>query len=195
MKAMHTIFLKFSFLLLLSFSLISCSGISGGSAVPGDGTGYNSGFDSNGLNGLNGANGGRLSDQDLALSGADYGSGNIPEAQSGGAFDDIFFGYDSTSISPEYQAQLQLNAQVMINDPSLRVEIEGHCDSRGTNEYNLALGEERARSVAAMLVNFGADANQISTISYGEEIPLDPSENDAAYSRNRRVHFALSRPN
>jgi len=198
MKAIHTKIFKFSVLTLISFSLASCSAFSGGSAIPGDGSGYGNG----GLNGgLGGVNGGRLSDQDLALSGSNYGSGygengsgNIPVAQSGGAFDDIFFGYDSSSIAPRYQTQLQSNAQVLASDPSLQVEVEGHCDGRGTNEYNLALGEERARAVAAILVNFGANPNQISTISYGEEIPLDPSENESAYGRNRRAHFALSRP-
>ena len=195
MKPIYTKFFNLSLYSFLTIVLCSCSSLSGGSALPGDGSG--------GLYGTNGGIGaaggigadGRLSDQDLALSGAEYGDGNIPQAQSGGAFDDIFFGYDSTAIPPEYQVQLQSNAQIIASDPSLRVEIEGHCDSRGTNEYNLALGEGRARAIAAILVNYGAPANQISTISYGEEIPLDPSESESAYSRNRRAHFALSRPN
>jgi peptidoglycan-associated lipoprotein len=170
MKAQTTISLLF-----LVFFTISCSASSGGASKPGMGEG------------------GTLSDEDLALSAANYGDGNIPQANAGGVFADIYFGYDSSVIAPEYQKQLQSNAQVLASDPSLKVEVEGHCDSRGTNEYNLALGEERAKAVASMLVNFGANPKQISTISYGEEIPIDPSDNEQAYQKNRRVHFALYR--
>lgn len=136
---------------------------------------------------------GAFSDEDLALNANRYGDGTIPEAQEGGLFDDLFFDYDSSSIRPEYHPILQENAKVIQADPTLHAEIEGHCDKRGTNEYNLALGERRAKAVAALLVSYGARASQLSTISYGEEIPLDPGDSEAAYSKNRRVHFALSR--
>ena len=135
-----------------------------------------------------------FSDEDLALAeGQRYGDGSIPEAKEGGLFQDVYFEYDSAVVLPEYQEMIRQNAAVLQKDPTLHAEIEGHCDRRGTNEYNLALGEERAKSVAALMVSFGAAPSQISTISYGEEIPLDPADNDTAYAKNRRAHFALYR--
>ncbi|MCL4139935.1 UNVERIFIED_CONTAM: hypothetical protein GTU68_015996 [Idotea baltica] len=103
------------------------------------------------------------------------------------------FEYDSAAVKSEYHELIRQNAAVLQNDQSLHAEIEGHCDKRGTNEYNIALGEERAKAVASLMVSFGTNPTQISTISYGEEIPIDPAEDDAAYSKNRRAHFALYR--
>ena len=138
---------------------------------------------------------GSISDQDLALGGnaQQYGDGNIPIAAEGGLFEDIFFDYDSSSIREDQVESIRRNAEIVVKDPSLIVQVEGHCDSRGTSEYNLALGEERAKSVASMLVSFGADPKKVSTVSYGEEIPLAPGETEEAFAQNRRVHFALSR--
>jgi peptidoglycan-associated lipoprotein len=135
-----------------------------------------------------------FTDEDLALAEQNrYGEGNIPQAQEDGMFKDIMFDYDSAAIRPEYHEMLRQNASVLQADTTLNAEIEGHCDKRGTNEYNLALGEERAKAVAALMVSFGASPSQVSTISYGEEIPVDPAENEQAYSKNRRAHFALYR--
>ena len=105
----------------------------------------------------------------------------------------MHFDYDSAVVRQEDYATVQNNAKMLASDPSLQMELEGHCDKRGTAEYNLALGEERAKAVAAILVNYGARADQLSTISYGEEIPLDPRDADDAYAKNRRVHFAVYR--
>lgn len=134
-----------------------------------------------------------FSDEDLALYENRYGQGNIPQAQEGGLFKDILFAYDSAVVEPRYHDVLAGNAKVLSNDTTLHAEIEGHCDKRGTNEYNLALGEERAKAVAALMVSFGARPGQISVISYGEEIPIDPGDHDQAYAKNRRAHFALYR--
>lgn len=136
-----------------------------------------------------------FSDEDLALAqgGERYGDGSIPEAREGGLFQDVYFEYDSAVVSPEFREQLRQNAAVLEKDSTLHAEIEGHCDKRGTNEYNLALGEERAKAVASLMVSFGASPSQISTISYGEEIPLDPADNEQAFAKNRRAHFALYR--
>ena len=139
--------------------------------------------------------GSAITDEDLALGNGNsrFGAGNIPGAASrdSGPFSDIHFGYDSSALDAEYQAMIKASAQELNKDPNLKTEVEGHCDKRGTPEYNLALGEERAKSVSRMLTQYGANPSQISTISYGEEIPLDPSDNDSAYAKNRRVHFAL----
>jgi peptidoglycan-associated lipoprotein len=138
--------------------------------------------------------GGELSDSDIALDEASrFGEGNIPEAREGGAFDDILFDYDSSVVRQEYHPIIKKNASILKGDPSLRAEIEGHCDKRGTNEYNLALGEERAKAVSSLMISFGVKPSQISTISYGEEIPIDPSGAEDAYAKNRRAHFALYR--
>lgn len=136
---------------------------------------------------------GGISDQELALEGQRWGDGNIPVASGSGFFDDIFFGYDSSRIDPEYQDAIRTNAEALLQDPSLNVEIEGHCDERGTSEYNLALGEQRARSVATALKSYGVSPSRITTISYGEELPLDPGRSEEAYAKNRRVHFAVFR--
>ena len=75
---------------------------------------------------------------------------------------------------------------------SVRSQIEGHCDERGTNEYNLALGERRANAAKQYLTTAGVSAGRLSTISYGEERPLDPGRNEAAWARNRRAHFVIT---
>lgn len=142
--------------------------------------------------GAEGANA-NISDQDLSTDASRYGSGNIPLPEEGGALPDVMFDYDSSAVKAEYHAQLQTGAKMLSGDPSLRAEVEGHCDKRGTNEYNLALGQERAKAVASLMMSFGVPETQISTVSYGEEIPLDPSDTEAAYIKNRRAHFALYR--
>ena len=88
------------------------------------------------------------------------------------------------------RSDLENNAKVLADNPNLKVVLEWHCDERGTVEYNMALGAERARSVKSMLIALGIPASRISTISYGEEIPLESGHYEAAYSANRRVHFS-----
>jgi len=146
--------------------------------------GKNAGADENGLG---------ISDQDLAVDKNRYAGGNIPMASEGQQFPDVHFDYDSAVVRQEDSDIVKTNAKLLAGDSSMQMELEGHCDKRGTAEYNLALGEERAKAVAAMLVSYGARPDQLSTISYGEEIPLDPSDSDSAYAKNRRVHFAVYR--
>ena len=105
-------------------------------------------------------------------------------------FRDVFFDYDSSSVSPEAQQDIQANASLLTEHPNLFIQLEGHCDARGTEEYNLALGEYRAKAVRDALSALGVPSQQIQTISYGENIPLDPSSSDYAMAQNRRVHFA-----
>jgi peptidoglycan-associated lipoprotein len=143
-------------------------------------------------------NGDGMSEENLGLQQDErFGSGNIPAAQGDGAygenFRDIRFAFNSSVVEPEYHAQLERDAELLRSDSSLRVQLEGHCDNRGTTDYNLALGAERARAVGALLVSFGAPQRQITTISYGEEIPLDPANNEEAWAKNRRVHFGVFR--
>lgn len=119
-----------------------------------------------------------------------FGSGNIPTAEGEGLFRDIRFNFDSYAVEGMARNDLETNAKVLTDNPTLKVVLEGHCDERGTVEYNMALGAERARAVKSMLVALGISASRISTISYGEEIPLEMGHNEAAYSVNRRVHFS-----
>lgn len=105
--------------------------------------------------------------------------------------EDIYFDFDSAVVTPDAQILLRSKAAFMRNFPDAMVEIEGHCDERGTDAYNMALGERRAEAAKSFMVNMGIDAGKISTISYGEERPIDPGHNEAAWSKNRRGHFVL----
>ncbi len=99
----------------------------------------------------------------------------------------IYFGYDSDKIADPDIAILQEHARYLRGNPDARIIIEGHTDERGTPEYNIALGERRARSVARYMQNFGVDVNQLSIVSYGEEKPAVPGHNDQAWRQNRRA--------
>jgi peptidoglycan-associated lipoprotein len=101
----------------------------------------------------------------------------------------VYFDYDKSSIKPEFMNIIQSNFEWLINNPDIRVQLEGHCDERGTNEYNLALGERRARSVLNYLLRLGANAEQFSIVSFGEERPVALGQNEAAWQKNRRVEF------
>ena len=102
---------------------------------------------------------------------------------------DIFFEFDSSTLSAEAESILRAKAEWMRRNPSLTIVIEGHCDNRGTTEYNLALGERRAESVKGFLIDLGIADTRIRTISYGEERPLARGDNEAAWAKNRRAHF------
>jgi peptidoglycan-associated lipoprotein len=104
---------------------------------------------------------------------------------------DLHFAYDSYDLSYEAQDTLQTNARWLQTNPQARVEIEGHCDERGTNEYNLALGAQRARAVREYLVTLGIATGRLSTISYGEELPLCREQTENCWQQNRRAHFLV----
>lgn len=101
----------------------------------------------------------------------------------------IFFDYDKAALTADAKQILSANADWLKNNAKVNLQIEGHCDSRGTIEYNLALGERRAQSVKAYLVGLGVAANRLSVISYGEEKPLEQGESDSAMAKNRRANF------
>jgi peptidoglycan-associated lipoprotein len=101
----------------------------------------------------------------------------------------VHFDYDKASISAENKSILQGNADWIKKNPTYKVQIEGHCDNRGTIEYNLALGERRANAVKAYLASLGVPAARVSVISYGKEKPLEQGDSEAAYAKNRRANF------
>ena len=104
---------------------------------------------------------------------------------------DIHFDYDKYEIRREDEEILKENAAFLKKNPKMKIQIEGHCDERGTAEYNLALGERRANHTKKYLVSLGITLDRISTITYGEERPLDPGHNDEAWGKNRRAHIVV----
>lgn len=103
-----------------------------------------------------------------------------------------YYDYDSSELSAEAQKALTENAAVLKQYPGWTVTIEGHCDERGTAEYNLALGERRAVAAHAYLVSLGVAADRLRTVSYGKEFPFDPGHDEPAYAKNRRAHFVIT---
>lgn len=104
----------------------------------------------------------------------------------------VFFNYDEAELLPEGQTTLQRNAEWMRRWTSTSVRVEGHCDERGTNEYNLALGDSRAAAVRDYLVSLGIDAGRITTVSRGEESPFCAESHEGCWTRNRRGHFVIT---
>ncbi len=114
-----------------------------------------------------------------------------PEVRAAMELKDVFFDYDKYELKPDARDALTLDAQQLMANSQLRIVIEGHCDERGTNEYNLALGDRRARAAMDFLVRFGVAADRIETVSYGEERPFAPGHDESAWAQNRRVHFVV----
>jgi peptidoglycan-associated lipoprotein len=101
----------------------------------------------------------------------------------------VYFDFDSSALRPDALRTLAENAELIKQAPGIFIQIEGHCDERGTQDYNFALGEKRALSVREHLIRLGVDGSRLITISYGEEDPVDPGHNEAAWARNRRCEF------
>jgi peptidoglycan-associated lipoprotein len=110
-------------------------------------------------------------------------SGKIPGLST------VFFEYDQARLTAEARRQLAENAEWIKNNPSFTIQIEGHTDERGSVEYNLALGERRAKSVKTFLEGLGVDSRRMTIISYGEEKPLETGSSESAWGRNRRANF------
>jgi peptidoglycan-associated lipoprotein len=113
-------------------------------------------------------------------------------AQSTSDLTDIQFDFDSYSIRPEDRKILSRHADYLLKNKKIKIIIEGHCDERGTTEYNLALGNRRAQEAKKFLVNSGVNSKRIETISYGMERPLDPAHNEEAWAKNRRDKFVIN---
>jgi len=103
-----------------------------------------------------------------------------------------YFGYDSAELSAEARAALDANAAILKKYTTWTVTIEGHCDERGTAEYNLALGERRAVAAQSYIVALGIPASRVKIVSYGKEFPFDPGHDEAAWAKNRRAHFVIT---
>ena len=105
----------------------------------------------------------------------------------------IYFDYDKSIVRPDQVTRIETDARYLKDNPAVRLRIEGNCDARGTNEYNMALGERRAVGAMKYLINLGIAANRLSTLSYGEERPLNPGNDEAAWAENRMGDFVIVR--
>lgn len=137
---------------------------------------------------------GSLSETDLnAIRDRRFAGGSLPSAEGEGFFRDVHFDYDSARITDQAQQEIDYNVEVLKSNSDVNIQIEGHCDERGTAEYNLALGSQRAKIVKEALVSAGISSSRLSTISYGSEVPLDPGHDEEAWAKNRRAHFSAFR--
>lgn len=110
-----------------------------------------------------------------------------------GMIRDAFFGFDSSSLDAEARESLAMSAAWLRENPQYRLTIEGHCDERGTSQYNLALGERRAWAAREYLASLGIDGARMSTVSFGEERPFETGTSEAAHAQNRRAHLVVTR--
>ena len=145
--------------------------------------------------GMGGTAGGKgIGEQDLSGgAGGRLGAGGAIGASERSTFEneDVFYSYDSSSLTTQAQDVLRKKAAFLKANPNVKVTIEGHCDERGTNEYNLALGEARAKAAKAFMVDLGIPAARMATISYGEERPLVQGRSEESFAKNRRAHFVI----
>jgi peptidoglycan-associated lipoprotein len=122
-----------------------------------------------------------------------HSSFTILEGRSTGPMLPIYFDFDQSGVRADQKSRIEKNAQYIKANPGAAIVIEGNCDERGTSEYNMALGERRAVSGKKYMVNLGANGSQISTISYGEEKPLNHGHDELAWSQNRRDDFVQTK--
>lgn len=109
-----------------------------------------------------------------------------------GVLDDVYFQYDQSDLSEEGRQALARTAGFLRSNPRFRLTVEGHCDERGTNEYNLSLGERRAQAVRSYLASLGVPAEALMSISYGEEKPACSTSEESCWSQNRRAHLVIT---
>lgn len=169
---------------------VGCSKKKGSTSGPGS---YSSLVDPN-APGVDGTSGIDASQMGMNSGGVGDPNWRPGEGQVGSSVEElpvIYFDFDSYEIKPSETAKLDNAVPFIKANPTAHVQIEGHCDSRGTDEYNLTLGEKRAGAVVEYLINAGCDGSMLHPISYGEERPIDPAETEDAYALNRRAQFLV----
>ena len=129
-----------------------------------------------------------------AISGTavDYNARSLDELNRESPLQPVYYALDSSDVGADMQGTLTKNSEILRQYPSWVVTVEGHCDERGTAEYNLALGERRAQAARAYLISLGIPAERIKIVSYGKEFPFDPGTTEEAYAKNRRAHFVVT---
>jgi peptidoglycan-associated lipoprotein len=137
--------------------------------------------------------------QDGAANGADGSNAGLSlelngdsDSMKAGGLKTIFFGFDSSNLDSDVKETLKSNAEFLKTNANVDVQVEGHCDERGGRQYNLALGERRAKAVRDYLVALGVESKRISTISYGSERPKAEGQDESAWSQNRRANFVVT---
>jgi len=121
-----------------------------------------------------------------------YGTGSSKTGGIGlGTLDRVHFEFDQSALTQKARDTLQGNAEIIMESPTMQVLVEGHCDERGSNEYNISLGEKRAQAVIDYLTNLGVKRSRLEMKSWGEERPLDPGKSASAYRMNRRAEFVI----
>ncbi len=120
-----------------------------------------------------------------------FQKGTLGKGAEDGPLRDVHFDFDRYDLRPDIREVLKDHATWLKANPQVKVQVEGHCDERGTNEYNLALGAKRAESVKRYLIDLGISADRLSTISYGEELLLCKEQTEACWANNRRAHFVV----
>jgi peptidoglycan-associated lipoprotein len=167
-------------ILAVAAALASCSSSKPASQGTGaEGAGAGAGM---GMQNLGGAGGGSLSQ---------FQKGTLGEPGAGGPLTDIHFDYDDFTIRPQDGEILRTNAKWLSDHGNARVQVEGHTDERGSEEYNLALGAKRAQAAKDYLTTLGVSSDRISTISYGKELPLCTDHTEDCWAQNRRDHFVV----
>lgn len=183
----------YNLLFMFALALAGCAP----SATPGpDGAGSDSGAASSSSPGAGGragegARGGAREADAGASSLKQLQEGKSPVTPASSPMKDVYFDFDRYDLSTDARTILRANADWLKNNQTARVEIEGHCDERGTSEYNLALGAKRAQAVREYLVTLGVAGNRLSTISYGEEIPVCKEATESCWRQNRRARFVI----
>lgn len=114
------------------------------------------------------------------------------QARARGWIQDAFFAFDASTLDDDAQDALRATAKWLRDHPEWKIRIEGHCDERGTEQYNLALGDRRAETAAAFLATLGVGRERIQTVSYGEQRPFEPGSDEASWAQNRRAHVVLA---
>jgi peptidoglycan-associated lipoprotein len=134
-----------------------------------------------------------VSDNGYDTAAAEAAAARAAEMEAAKGLQTIHFEFDQYVLTPEAKQVLEHNANLLKAAPAVKVLIEGHCDERGSDEYNLALGQKRALATQKYLVSLGIPQYRVSIISYGEEMPLDSARNDEAWAKNRRAEFKVKR--
>lgn len=129
---------------------------------------------------------------DGANSGLSLELNGSSDSNTAGGLKTIYFGFDSSSLDSESKSALQANAEFLKTNASVDIQVEGHCDERGGRQYNLALGERRAKAVRDQLVAMGVAAKRVTTISYGSERPASEGSDESAWGKNRRANFVVT---
>src|SRR5262249_1078873 len=127
-----------------------------------------------------------------SLSEDSIGNRSLEELNRNSPFKPAFFALDSAELDDRGRTTVAGNAEIMKKYPTWVVTVEGHCDERGTAEYNIALGERRPVALRTYLVALGVSADRLKTVSYGKEFPFDTAHNETAWAQNRRAHFVIT---